>query len=807
MFTIDPDVADGTPIDFAFDVSSSAGLSHSVVEGRILAPELEIVAIDWEDQAWGNGDGLLGSGERTGITFRAKNFGAGRADVLTAYLRSDDGNVVLYDTLTVLPALESMDEAVGATIFSQALLTNARRSISRVVVVDNYGRTTSQAFYPQRPESPTVIATDASQGADVITLSWDQSVSEDVVGYNVYRSTNPAGPFVQVNADVILGTTYFRDEGLAQLTKYYYRVASVDSVMVPSVLTGVVSQSTAPAEAAAFPLTFQDETSSHLAVGDVDGDGMNDIVLASDEVYVWHHDGTELLDGDGNSQTLGPMTDLNSILQPAGVVLAELDGVPGLEMIISERGNTQAIHVFNKDGQELPGWPRSLLGVPGTRWNWATPAVGDIDGDGSPEIVVNTLNGRVWAWHVDGSEVRDGDANAATDGVFFVRAGADYEWAMSGPALADLDGDGKLDIIFGTRNDATGLRRLIALRYDGTFCPGFPVNVTGQILCHPAVGDLDGDGVLEIVVYTSGRYIYVVHQDGTPYQGFPIIPGNFYAAVDWVTSPALGDLDGDGELEIVIAGNQTGTASALWAFDTGVGDGTSGHTMPGWPQPLPGSSEGSPVIADINGDGSVDVIHGIGGGASTAPNNLYAFTSGGAPIDGFPITLGGPVMPSVTVTDLERDGDVDIVYGGWDRLIHVWDMPFDYSPLLAPWPTFQANVARTGQYFPVELVGVDDGPGSVPAAGFTMGSPYPNPFNPSTSVRLYVPRDGQLKLTVHDVRGRVVRVLHDGHIAGGWQVMTWDGRDDAGRMQASGMYFMRADADQAVSIHKMTLVK
>ncbi|MFO7610505.1 MAG: C25 family cysteine peptidase [Candidatus Krumholzibacteriia bacterium] len=804
VFTVAPDVADGTPVVFSFDVTDGVGVDHSQWETRILAPELEVVAIDWEDAVWGNGDGLLTSGERFGVTFRAKNFGAGRADAVTAILRSDDGNVVLHDTLAVLPALEAMDEAVGSTLFSEVLLTVSRRSLSRVVLVDNYGRTVSRSFYPHRPEPPTVITTDASQGADIIALTWDKSPSGDVVGYDVYRGVAASGPFVKANRDLIRGTTYFRDEGLDLLTKYYYRVAAVDSVLVSSAPTAVFSQSTAPPEAPAFPLGFGAETSSHLAVGDADGDGDNEIVLASDEVYVWHHDGSELLDGDGNSQSLGPLTDLKSVLQPAGVVLAHLDQVPGMEMIISERGNTRAIHVLNRDGQNLPGWPQTLTTMPGDQWNWATPAVGDIDGDGDPEIVVCTLNGVVWAWHADGTEVRDGDLNAATNGVFYVRAGATWEFAMSGPALVDLDGDGAKDIVFGTRNDSTGLRRVMALRYDGTDVAGFPYVVSGPVLCHPAIGDLDNDGLQEIVVYTTWGTLYAIRQDGTNLPGFPASLTTSVGTT-WVTSPALGDLDGDGDLEIVVAANTGGTASRLLVFDTTGAN--AGKLKTGWPQHLPGSSEGSPTLGDINGDGNVDIIHGIGGGDTTAPNNLYAFNADGTLIDGFPITLGGPLMPSVTICDLDFDGDVDLVYGGWDRLIHVWDMPFPYVESKVPWMTFQGNMQRTGVFFPIELMGVGDEPGEVPPAGFRMASPYPNPFNPSTSVRLYVPREGELRLLVHDVRGRLVRTLHDGQIGAGWHVMTWDGRDDGGRHQASGLYFMRADADQAVSIHKMTLVK
>ena len=302
------------------------------------------------------------------------------------------------------------------------------------------------------------------------------------------------------------------------------------------------------------------------------------------------------------------------------------------------------------------------------------------------------------------------------------------------------------------------------------------------------------------MVFTSARWVYVFQEDGSDFPGFPRYPG-MSVTTEPVTSPALGDLDNDGQLEIVIAGNQDGDNSSLWAIDT------NGTVMSGWPQALPGSSEGSPVLADINGDGNVDVIHGIGGGSETAPNNIYAFNPNGTPIDAFPIGLNGPCMPSVTVCDFDFDGDVDIVYGGWDRLVHVWDMPYAFNPVKSPWRTFQGNVQRTGVFFPIELMDVGEDPADLPPAGFTVTQPYPNPFNPVTTVRLYVPRAGDLELVVHDVRGRRVRTLHAGPIAAGWHTLTWNGQDDAGRMQASGVYFMRGRSDQDVTIHKMTLVK
>jgi hypothetical protein len=701
----DPGIPDATEITFQLDVTD--GSLHYISEWSVVveAPELEVVSMDWEDQTYGNGDGVLENGERIRITCRIKNFGAGMADNVTGYLRTDETNVVLTDSTASWSDVALMDEVAGSVTYSLSLNNIGAPSDCFLDLVDNYGRFTRHPFSPWRPVAPLNITTDTSLGSDVIALRWDPSASVDRYGYNVYRSQNEFGPFLRVNQDVITGTSYFRDENLEQLTRYYYKVATVDSSRVPSDLSSVVARSTAPAEREGFPVPFVKETSGHLAVGDVDGDGDNEIVLSSSQVYVFHHDGLELLDGDGESQTLGVFTDFpaGAVLEPAGIALADLDGVPGSEMIVSERSPSRKIHIFTKTGAELPGWPQALTSSVGNSWNWTTPAVGDIDGDGEEEIVVNTLNGVVFAWNVDGSEVRDGDSDPGTNGPFYVRPGAQWEWSRSGPALYDLDGDGAKDVIFGTKNDDTATRRLMAVKYDGTDVPGFPYLANGGISVDPCVGDLDNDGQVEIVFFCNNRYLYAVRADGSNYPGFPVYMG-YVALHDWVSSPGLGDMDGDGMLEIVYTPNENGLTSRIVVVDTDYAGGTSGQVMPGWPVTLPGSSEGSPVIGDIDGDSSPDILHGIGGGDESAPYNLYAYHADGTGVDGFPITLAGPLMPSAVITDIDFDSDVDIVYGGWDFLIHVWDMPFAYDRRYVPWPTFGGNSKRDGVVSPWTVV-------------------------------------------------------------------------------------------------------
>ena len=623
----------------------------------------------------------------------------------------------------------------------------------------------------------------------------------------MYRSTSVAGPWTRVNPDVVAGVCYYVDAGLPQLTPFHYRVAAVDSSRVPSALTAVISQSTAPGEMAGFPAGFDGETSGPLALGDIDGSGRPEVVLASNQVWAWHHDGTEVRDGDSQALTLGQFTDFadGTLLELAAVTMADLDGVPGLEFIVSQRNLGPKVHVFRADGSELPGWPRALNTATGTTFNWAAPAVADIDGDYRPEVVVNTLNGMVWAWNADGSEVRDGDANPATNGILYVRAGAEWEWSRSGPTLVDLDGDGARDIVFGTKNDATGTKRLMALRHDGTDLPGFPRVVNGAVNCDISAGDLDGNGQRELVFYDNWRYLYAVRSDGTDYPGFPrLMP--YTSSGEWVTSPALADLDDDGWLEIIYTPNATGLSSKVVVVSTKTTDGTSGQVKAGWPVDLPGSSEASPVVGDLDGDTVPEIVQGIGGGDVGAPYNLYVYHADGTPMNGFPITLSGPVRTSPVITDLDGDLDVDLVYAGWDFKLHVWDLPFAHNAAQAFWPTYKGNMKRDGVLSSPGVAPVDGA--AVPAAPLALDLPWPNPFNPSVSVRLYVAATREVRLAVHDVRGRRVRSLYDGPLAAGWRTVVWDGQDDGGRAVASGVYFLRAEgAGAGVATRKLVLVR
>nr|MBC8423526.1 T9SS type A sorting domain-containing protein [bacterium] len=796
---------DGVNLEFDIEVDNGGTSWYSKWGATMLAPEVEPIALSWYDSFYGDGDGIIEDNERVSVLARLKNFGAGRADVITARLRTNSPNVTLHDTVVTYTSLELMDESNGDALFSLAVVDTSLAYDARIEFEDNMGRSFTHDFLIVDPDVPTGIDSGLVLGSDVIELVWEAVEAEDTRGYHVYRSDDEGGPYVRANVDLLEAIAYFRDDGLNLLTRYYYRVSAVNTSLIEGGLSDPFGKSTAPSEMGDFPLPFGRETDSHCAVGDVTGDGRNELVITADEVYVFTSDGGELFDGDNDAQTRGPITELDGRLTAMAVTLAELDGEPGLEIICSDR-DLALLYVYKADGSLLPGWPQST----GSMWVWAPAAVGDIDGDGEPEIVCNNLNRMTLAWNVDGSEVRDGDSNPGTNGPLIDRT-SELSWAgwnRSGPALFDLDHDGAKDIIFGTRYGWETTNSLRAYRWDGTQIDGFPIEVGGggSIMVSPTVADLDFDGTWEIIWVSEEDSLWVNHEDGSNYDGFPIYFRSQSVNGDRTCpSPAVGDFDGDGELEIVAVEVFSSLESRVHLIDTDAG-GTSGDTMSGWPVTVPGNSNSNPVVGDINGDGLLDILFGIGGGNTESPNNLYAFNMDGTDVEGFPLTLGGPINPTPVICDLDDDHDVDIVYGGWDLQVHVWDMPFAFDGTKMPWPTFRGNTLRDGVF---RVLSTTEVPGVPAPSRLTLLPNHPNPFNPSTDVKLYVPGEAgaDLHVEIYDVVGRLVRSLHQGHVASGWHTVTWAGRDDNGQPQASGVYFLKARAGGTVSTIKMSLVK
>ena len=243
-----------------------------------------------------------------------------------------------------------------------------------------------------------------------------------------------------------------------------------------------------------------------------------------------------------------PFNNTDTVWSSAVIYDINKDGK--LEFIVG--GETTINNVGYGILRAIDGQANELPDFPGTELLdhriWTGIVIGDINLDGYGEIFsgTNIVDGNfIYGFKYNNNEIRDGDGNLNTKGVFATTTGV----VMATPVLADLDGDKDLEIIAADFGVPGQDGKVYVWHHNGTAVTGFPVtptNFPGGIVSSPVVGDIDGDRDPEILVGAGGALL-AWHHNGTKVTGFPL--GDH--GLTWST-PAMGDIDNDGKLEIIV---------------------------------------------------------------------------------------------------------------------------------------------------------------------------------------------------------------------------------------------------------------
>jgi Calx-beta domain/FG-GAP-like repeat len=475
---------------------------------------------------------------------------------------------------------------------------------------------------------------------------------------------------------------------------------------------------------------------SSPAVADLDGDGLPEVIWGSYDVValdgatgslvwrgasgarVWPGIAVADLTGDGTLEVIvGRGSDTVTVYNRFGVVLwtrnpfgggeirtlavEDLESDGQLEIIVGRAGSgaTRQLSVYEPNGSVRPGWPARHDLDPGYGWGMYNEnvTVADLDGDGFKEIIGPTDTHYITALDRNGNQLSVNAIYAprqywsqvgvhvdqAADLRGYAECGTEHRpnFANSAPAIADVDGDGTLEIV-----------------------------VVGDVY-NCGIGDPDGD------LY---HLPWILKRDRTRWSGsgfdWTVIPtaepGSGPLSQDYsviqngVQDTVVADLDGDGRKEILYS-SYDGRVHAFWLDKTEHGS---------WPYDVPGSGirfAGEPIVADLDNDGHAEVIFTSwpqnGGGRV---GRLHILSDLGVPLHEIDLPSpfgddwnGGLAAP--TLANIDGDADLELLVGTVASGVVAYDLPGTAGARVL-WGTGRGGYKRTGAARPDPSLRVAD---------------------------------------------------------------------------------------------------
>lgn len=403
------------------------------------------------------------------------------------------------------------------------------------------------------------------------------------------------------------------------------------------------------------------------------------------------------------------------------------------------------------------------------------PRLIDLNSDGAAELFVGVQSGIYGTDFVDNFWYYDmtveGDFGLVTKNYF------EQIDLISGtiPTLADMDSDGDLDLFIGNEFDASNsgwkgdvyffenIGSAVSPQFEMVDSSYFDEGMGNNMA--PAFGDLDGDGDFDALVGDYNGEISFFLNDGSPTEPNFSYQGKFLE-IDLAgrATPALGDVEGDGDLDLYV-GDKNGSVH-VWSNE---GDPANYNFMKISDDLFPGEDLGLEIaleLADFDNDGDLDLLIGNQSG------ELYLANPSGSELHQLEQLPHSGLNLAPTIGDMDSDGKMDLIVGSNEGGL---------------------------QYFSVEeqsVVNNEDFPIMT-----RLVSCYPNPFNNTAIFQLSSDVPADSRLIIYDILGRQVDLIQFSIFEGVSSQISWNAENSS-----SGVYLWHLLSSESVNLDNGKLI-
>lgn len=587
---------------------------------------------------------------------------------------------------------------------------------------------------------------------------------------DMWWDENPAHLFVN-SSDKVMFTPFTKPSthsySRANTEIYITDFSPIDSVMFFSLeIKGFQT---------GFPVYLgQKSGNSAIIAGDLNGDGHNEIIAAIEDgkILAWKANGEKIIDNDDMTHRVSISGDTTTL--------------------------PLAIFAEISDGQ----FPFS-------------PALADLDHDGDLEVTAGSSNGKLYAW-----QGADLDGNGRADLYLEIDCGAaittvpvigNWSSVYTGNKIAIGNQKGEICLVSENGNliwqkaisnhPIKGLAGFIEGNNSGLIAVDdqsiiFSLNENGEInwqksligygsLNYPAVGDVNRDSKLEIIISSDQGNLFILDTNGEFLSSFNIVSiGTPFS------NPTLADIDNDGYLDVVLTGG-----GKIFAFHY------NGAALTDFPVIIDLNFESEsypdPMLADLNGDKKIEIIVG------SKNNQLNAFNYQGQKVAGFPLSISNPMVASPTITSLNENGKSNLIARSSDDFCYVWQLDYEFNSSQIYWGQFLKDAQHTALY-----LGQTSEPtksGSLMPEKMVYNYPNPTEGN-STTIRYFLRDAAEVSIRIYDMAGELVQELSGPGLDGIENEVNWN----ITKVQ-SGVYLARVRAkgenETNVAIIKIAVVK